>query len=113
MDVLPYTHIELAGIRRGVERVRSADDHRRGCRLFDDGQCCTCGLLDDARWLATLAQREDLLRGLLAEPYGCSFCDSGKLRNPTKGHLSDCPYERAAVALADPERTRATGGGDK
>lgn len=53
------------------------------------------------------------LRGLLAEPYGCPFCDSGRLRkpdNPAKDHNDDCPYKiaRALVesphALSEPER---------
>lgn len=37
----------------------------------------------------------EALRMLLAEPYGCSLCDSGKMRNPKKGHQPDCPYENA------------------
>lgn len=40
------------------------------------------------------------LQGILAEPYGCSLCDSGKLRNPGKGHQPDCPYEVAHAAIA-------------
>jgi hypothetical protein len=40
------------------------------------------------------------LRGLLAEPYGCSLCDSGKPRNEAKGHQPDCPYEAAREAIA-------------
>lgn len=41
----------------------------------------------------------DALRGLLAEPYGCSLCDSGTLRDPAKGHQPDCPYEKARDVL--------------
>lgn len=43
---------------------------------------------------------EAALRGLLAEPYGCSLCNSGVSRNPTKGHQPDCPYEIARAVLA-------------
>ena len=39
------------------------------------------------------------LTALLAKPYGCPFCDSGKLRNPTKDHDEDCGYRMAAAAL--------------
>jgi hypothetical protein len=39
------------------------------------------------------------LQGILAEPYGCTLCDSGKPRNPEKGHQPDCPYEAARAAL--------------
>ncbi len=50
-----------------------------------------------------IAARERILltalRGLLAEPYGCSLCDSGKPRNPAKGHQPDCPYEIARAAI--------------
>jgi hypothetical protein len=40
------------------------------------------------------------LQGILAEPYGCSLCDSGKPRNPGKGHQPDCSYEVARAAIA-------------
>lgn len=43
------------------------------------------------------------IRGLLAEPYGCRFCDSGTLRkpnDPAKDHDSDCPYAVAHAALS-------------
>ena len=44
-------------------------------------------------------QLEDALRGLLAEPYGCTLCDCGKPRNVAKGHQPDCPYEIANKLL--------------
>lgn len=49
----------------------------------------------------TLNEARAALRGLLAEPYGCGFCDSGKLRNPEKGHTSDCPYLIANRLLSE------------
>jgi hypothetical protein len=42
---------------------------------------------------------ETALRAILAEPYGCRFCDSGVLRNPQKGHDADCGFFLAASAL--------------
>ncbi len=39
------------------------------------------------------------LRAILAEPYGCVFCDSGKLRNPAKPHEADCGFELARIAV--------------
>ncbi len=49
-----------------------------------------------------LAENERLGAALLAiqaEPYGCPFCDSGKLRNPTKGHTAECGYLKMDAAL--------------
>jgi hypothetical protein len=40
---------------------------------------------------------------ILAEPHGCPFCDSGKLRkpiDPTKGHTDDCGFDAARQAIA-------------
>ena len=39
------------------------------------------------------------IAGILAEPYGCPMCDSGKLRNPEKSHWPDCPYAIANDVL--------------
>lgn len=39
---------------------------------------------------------------ILAEPHGCAFCDSGKLRNPNnpaKGHTDECGFDAAHRAL--------------
>ena len=47
------------------------------------------------------------LRGVLAEPYGCTLCDSGKPRNAAKGHQPDCPYEAARAAIAKAEGKEA------
>ena len=38
---------------------------------------------------------------LLAEPFGCPFCDSGELRNRAKDHNESCGYWMAAVALGE------------
>jgi hypothetical protein len=43
------------------------------------------------------------LRFILAEPYGCPFCDSGKLRDPEKGHADNCGYASARYAIAKAE----------
>lgn len=45
---------------------------------------------------------EQALRAILADPGGCRFCDSGKLRNPNdpaKGHDPWCGYALAEIAL--------------
>lgn len=39
------------------------------------------------------------IAGILAEPYGCPMCDSGKLRTPKKSHWPDCPYAIANDVL--------------
>jgi hypothetical protein len=41
----------------------------------------------------------DALTAILADPHGCRFCDSGKLRNPKKEHDDTCGYLLAATAL--------------
>ena len=54
---------------------------------------------------ADLEAARGALRGLLAEPYGCPFCDAGKLRTegvPAKDHNTDCPYFVARALLAPP-----------
>lgn len=56
------------------------------------------------------SKAEIALRAILAEPYGCPFCDSGKLRapdNPDKGHRPECGYYLAELALAKPEPSNA------
>ena len=35
------------------------------------------------------------LDAILAEPHGCVFCDSGKLRNPEKDHDPTCGFAMA------------------
>lgn len=53
------------------------------------------------------AEAPHLLRALaliLAEPYGCAFCDSGKLRNPERGHADDCGFGVARAAVARAQR---------
>lgn len=55
-------------------------------------------------WLCALYRRSReeplaILREILAEPFGCSLCDSGVPRNPAKGHQPDCPYGRAQVLM--------------
>lgn len=47
------------------------------------------------------------LRAVLAKPYGCPFCDSGKLRNPCKEHDVDCGFEMARIEL-DPNPSTDT-----
>jgi CelD/BcsL family acetyltransferase involved in cellulose biosynthesis len=49
-----------------------------------------------------IAQLEEVMRLILAEPYGCPMCDSGKLRNPAKEHWDCCGFAWAASLLAPP-----------
>lgn len=48
------------------------------------------------------AELEKALRAILAEPHGCVFCDSGKLRNPVKHHAIGCGFWLASCALQQP-----------
>jgi hypothetical protein len=54
----------------------------------------------NAALIASAPELLDALQGVLAEPYGCSLCDSGTPRDPAKGHQPDCPYEIARAAIA-------------
>lgn len=40
------------------------------------------------------------LRAILADPYGCRFCDSGKLRDPHRPHDDSCGYRLAEMVIA-------------
>lgn len=42
-----------------------------------------------------LEQALKALRLIIADPYGCRFCDSGKLRNPSKDHDEACGFAMA------------------
>jgi len=44
------------------------------------------------RMIGYLNAAEHALRLILADPHGCAYCDSGKLRNPAKGHDVVCGY---------------------
>lgn len=45
------------------------------------------------------AQLEKALTAILADPYGCVFCDSGKLRNPSKPHTPTCGFALARAIV--------------
>lgn len=47
----------------------------------------------------TMRRYRDALRAILAEPHGCQFCDSGKLRNSEKPHDPNCGFLQASEAL--------------
>ncbi len=40
----------------------------------------------------------NVLQGIFDNPWGCSLCDSGVMRNKEKGHQPDCPFEIARLA---------------
>jgi len=42
---------------------------------------------------------EDALKAILADPTGCAFCDSGRLRSPVKGHDRECGFRMAEEVL--------------
>lgn len=65
-------------------------------------------LLDSVDAAEKAEARESRLRAaleaILREPYGCPFCNSGKLRNPLKTHTDDCGYALAQAALTEKEK---------
>lgn len=65
-------------------------------------------LEEDRANAALIAAAPDLLNALkliLADPHGCRFCDSGKLRNPSKEHDNDCGYFAAERVFSEKYRT--------
>lgn len=46
-----------------------------------------------------LSNAHAVIRTLLADPHGCPFCDSGKLRSPNKGHDPGCGFRMANELL--------------
>ncbi len=46
-----------------------------------------------------IAPIRNALKRILAEPYGCPMCDSGKLRNAAKEHWESCGYAMAFKVL--------------
>lgn len=42
----------------------------------------------------------DALDAIKFDPYGCVYCDSGKLRNPQKQHQGRCGFAKMDAALA-------------
>ena len=64
------------------------------------------------RCFACLSSRYDdlvtAIKALQADPHGCSFCDSGKLRNPEKGHRETCGFALfdAALAASAPQKEK-------
>ena len=53
-------------------------------------------------WATEALAYEGALRAILRDPHGCRFCDSGKLRNPEKGHDAECGYALAEAVLNPP-----------
>ena len=50
------------------------------------------------RWADEITRLRAALDLILAEPHGCVFCDSGKLRNPNKDHDDNCGFAAAIRA---------------
>lgn len=64
---------------------------------WDDEDFFINSTLNDA--VRELHELTNAVKRILAEPYGCSLCDSGVPRNLEKGHQPDCPYELARLAI--------------
>lgn len=112
---------EIARLRTALKNAQALADHYRGVTdtqraQLDAAQARTEALQAEnaalKRWLglavATLRQERatshalaSALRGLLADPYGCPMCDSGRLRNPEKAHWPECPYAIARAVLGE------------
>ena len=76
-----------------VERLRAGGPCPDPCRVQEAKSGCTCAEAADE--ITRLRAALDLI---LAEPHGCVFCDSGKLRNPNKDHDDNCGFAAAIRA---------------
>ena len=54
----------------------------------------------DAKLIAAAPDLLAALEAICADPYGCPFCDSGRLRNQNKPHDENCGFALATAALA-------------
>jgi hypothetical protein len=101
----------------GAVEVNDSDDGRNGAYILtsDEWVSAIAEVADgyeDPSEAVRFAQAfhdgsvRELLHALeliLAEPHGCPFCDSGKLRkpmNPAKGHTADCGFDAAQRVVA-------------
>jgi ribosomal protein L37AE/L43A len=75
---------------REVRGPECGEDHLVGT---EPDQCFAC--------LATLYDAlVEAAKAIKSDPHGCPFCDSGKLRNPEKGHRETCGFALLDAALA-------------
>lgn len=63
----------------------------------NDGHSGDHSLLSEVEWRTREVRAA--LQAILADPHGCVFCDSGRLRNPEKDHRPECGYALAVKAL--------------
>jgi len=54
----------------------------------------------NARLIAAAPAMLEALQAISSDPYGCVFCDSGALHNPSKGHEDSCGFFKAQTAIA-------------
>jgi hypothetical protein len=57
----------------------------------------------NAKLIAAAPELYDALLAIMKDPFGCRFCDSGKLRkpdDPEKTHDDDCGFFLARAAIA-------------
>jgi hypothetical protein len=92
--------------RRSREAVRMQRNHETRRRQAVDAAADEIERLQDdvlfgalERASAEVNELRAALAAILAEPFGCVFCDSGKLRNPAKPHEAGCGFMLAERAL--------------
>lgn len=85
---------ESALVSEAIERLTKWDGD------YDDNR----DAWEEVRGLKSqLEAAKEAISAILIEPFGCRFCDSGKLRNPDKAHDDDCGYLIAQRTLAELE----------
>lgn len=107
-----FDALEVLGVPK--ERARSVSNGievlAARFRKSDRAQSARIAALE-AELAAERARADVLLAALNAimiEPYGCRFCDSGKLRkpgDPAKDHDDDCGFLLARAAIANEQET--------
>jgi hypothetical protein len=103
LELKPCPHCGGKAIYTNVDGYEAKGDYKTyWCRC---GECDKVGIpyavdfwntrpIED-QLRAELEAAKAAIRAVFENPYGCPFCDCGKLRkpdDPRKGHDDDCPY---------------------
>ena len=85
--------VEKALQRHGIKGEARTDIYNRAYEAVMNSMVVMDTMREQLSKANESAERMEMaIRAVLREPYGCRFCDCGKLRNPEAGHDEDCPY---------------------
>lgn len=94
MDEL--TTSEIQRISDLLDRRESDNDEMAGYQAFRlMAKLWPTLTAENATLSRTVSRLQGVIKAILDDPHGCVFCDSGKLRNPSKDHTPECGFARA------------------